>query len=857
MKYWRYIIAAVPLFLFASCAKEVTEDRETATFSAPATNLKLEECPGVLNLKVKDGLENPDELVGMLSDVLSVRSVRPRFPDNPKFREARHKAGLDRWYTVFYEEDSLSTKAGLSVAGLPFVEEVGTIGSKTIASFNDPAYGRQWHYWNTGQLSGFVKGSDIRLEDAWKFSTGSEDVIVAVLDEGIRYTHEDLRDNMWVNEAELNGQEGVDDDGNGYVDDIHGYNFCWVEGYEMYGKIVPEDHGTHVAGTIAAVNNNGLGGCGIAGGDGVHRGVRIMCCQMIQEKTATENYPSDADLAYVYAVENGASICNNSWSGYVSKDVLRYFNEFAGRKDGEQTGPMAGGVCFFAAGNDSRQYEVPAMYDEVYSVAAIGPNMKKATYSNYGDWVDISAPGGDMNASYSYSWGVYSCTAASDRSYDLYQGTSMACPHVTGIAALAISAFGGEGFTREDLIELLDNSANRAIYDNSASYEGKLGKGLVDAGKVFSCMYPGAVTDFSLSAKRNMLTVKWMVPRAPFKGVISCFRIKCNDTEVEVPATDAVEGEVMIQTIQDLEYDSEYAVSITAIGDSGRESLPSSVKKIRTEANLPPVITVLKDIEISLNRNQSGSLPFSFKDPEGDKTVVSIEPQAAGLSLETLYEGTVAVRIDAAEVFRNAGAGTFSASLVVSDGVNATRCGFSYTIIDYITPEIIKAIPDFTLKGCGQTVSLKIDEYFSCNSNPDVSVTGTKPIFSSSVSGNEIRITAAKLGETQVTVTILDKYGDDRSLTFTLTVIDSGRKVDIYPTVFSDSFTVRVNSEQTQKIQLMLISQSGTILVNRNCSSGIDSPVVVTPPKSCSPGTYTVKLIFEDGTTFSQTVVKI
>ena len=126
-------------------------------------------------------------------------------------------------------------------------------------------------------------GCDINLEPAWELCTGDPSIIVAVMDQGVMYGHEDLAANMWVNEAEKNGQRGVDDDGNGngYVDDIYGYNFAKGEGQISYWDAGNEGHGTHVAGIIAAVNNNGIGVCGIAGGSGNNDGVKIMCVQMI------------------------------------------------------------------------------------------------------------------------------------------------------------------------------------------------------------------------------------------------------------------------------------------------------------------------------------------------------------------------------------------------------------------------------------------------------------------------------------------------------------------------------------------------------------------------------------------------
>ena len=197
--------------------------------------------------------------------------------------EARTVAeGLDRWYTIYFDE-SKDVDAVLQqfnkVGGVECAERVLPIAHPEIKTrayaggeaptqqgsgfFNDPLLPKQWHYYNDGSVSAHAKsGADCNVKPAWeKYTTGKSNVIVAVVDGGIDVTHEDLVDNLYVNEKEKNGQAGVDDDGNGFVDDVYGYNF--VEAKDVVGgKIEPdnEGHGTHVAGTVAARNNNGKGG---------------------------------------------------------------------------------------------------------------------------------------------------------------------------------------------------------------------------------------------------------------------------------------------------------------------------------------------------------------------------------------------------------------------------------------------------------------------------------------------------------------------------------------------------------------------------------------------------------------------
>ena len=151
---------------------------------------------------------------------------------------------------------------------------------------NDPLLQDQWHYQNDGTLAYSKKGADINLFKALEITHGSPNVIVAIVDGGIDINHEDLAANIWINTAEKNGTSGKDDDGNGYKDDVYGWNFV-----DNSATIVPHSHGTHVAGTVAAVNNNGKGVCGVAGGSGHGDGVRLMSCQIFTPNTERITVP--------------------------------------------------------------------------------------------------------------------------------------------------------------------------------------------------------------------------------------------------------------------------------------------------------------------------------------------------------------------------------------------------------------------------------------------------------------------------------------------------------------------------------------------------------------------------------------
>lgn len=374
--------------------------------------------------------------------------------------------------------------------------------------FNDPELPYQWHYYNDGSLEPDLckEGADINLFNAWKYTAGDNRVIVAVCDGGIMTDHPDLADNMWVNEAEKNGQEGVDDDGNGYIDDVHGYNFV-----SATGKVTADSHGTHVAGTISAVNNNGFSGCGIAGGNGNGNGVKLMSVQIFENDDSCYNH--EIANAIKYAADNGAIIINNSWCDNIETiagdnefetsshpliyDALTYFQENA-----KLEGVMDGGLVVHAAGNKGfNKSAYPGGHRDFISVSAMSSDFTAAYYTNYGPGVNICAPGGDANYGTMLCISSTSVEYANTYGYEYMQGTSMACPHVTGCAALAVSYALKQGYTltTERLQELILTSVHDInTYQSGtkpsfnpqtgefiamplAPYAGNLGSGYIDA----------------------------------------------------------------------------------------------------------------------------------------------------------------------------------------------------------------------------------------------------------------------------------------------------------------------------------------------------------------------------------------
>lgn len=296
------------------------------------------------------------------------------------------------------------------LAGIDFAQPDYLI--RTTLTPDDTSYPGQWALNNTGQTGGLAD-ADIDAPEAWNITTGSSSIIVAVIDTGVDYNHIDLRDNMWHNPGEVNG-DGIDNDRNGIVDDYYGANFY---GANTGNPLDDNGHGTHVAGTIGATGNNTTGVTGVAWD------VQIMALKFI---TGGSGYTSDAVEAVYYAVNNGAKILSNSWGGGGYDSALASAIDYARSR----------GVIFVAAaGNYSSNNDLSPFYPSSYtannvvSVASTDANDNLSSFSNYGaTTVDLAAPGSS----------IYS-TLPGD-SYGTYSGTSMAAPHVSGALALVWSA---------------------------------------------------------------------------------------------------------------------------------------------------------------------------------------------------------------------------------------------------------------------------------------------------------------------------------------------------------------------------------------------------------------------------------
>ena len=466
-------------------------------------------------------------------------AIEPLFPARKDDMRAR-EYDMHRYFVLSFAESANLDEVARKIASLDFVQSVEfshkiktpevqpiqadmMFASQTrskAAMFNDPMLEMQWHYNNTGNEALFPNakaGADINLAAAWELTAGDPSIIVAVMDEGVNYRHEDLKDNMWKNEKEANGLDGVDDDDNGYVDDIYGFNFVTNGAAISCNREGDTGHGHHIAGTIAAVNNNGVGVAGVAGGTGKGDGVRIMSVQYSsgREQVGTEGLAK----CIRYAADNGASILQCSW-GFATKmtglegdsrfeqgtysivhKALKYFMET------KNCPALDGGLVVFAAGNDAMSEACyPAAYNEYIAVTSFAPDGYPAYYSNYGRGCNVAAPGGAGHPS--YNTGQVLSLGRGNKEYAYMQGTSMACPHVSGVAALALSYALkiGRTLSLSELKAILLTSVNdingsltgtRDFYSynpdvraweqitlNMNNYKGKMGTGMIDAYQV-------------------------------------------------------------------------------------------------------------------------------------------------------------------------------------------------------------------------------------------------------------------------------------------------------------------------------------------------------------------------------------
>lgn len=573
------------LLALFSCAKVDFPQEAAGASESKIVNAPEGSCYDSAALLVR--LEDPsEEAVEAIRDSCGAESISPLFPHSAGKESLEKEFGLDRWFRLRFSSGvDITQKAHLlserecvqSVEynvrmktfnvgkPLPFVPlESGDPALKSIqaASFSDEYLSSQWNYSNDGRVrngDSYVAeaygGADINVSRAWTLCAGSPEIVVAVLDEAVQWNHPDLEANMWNNPRAGEEREGVD--GVPYVGDLHGWNFVKNSADLDWTPLGSQGHGTHVAGTVAAVNNNSLGVCGVAGGSGSSDGVKIMSCQIFDGfKSAGVDAVAQA---FKYAADNGACIAQCSF-GYESGDfvndasysslhlaevdAIRYF--IATRN----CSALGGGLVIASAGNDSGAMSCyPAALKECISVTAFAVDGLPTYYTNYGPGCNISAPGGEI---YTGSKMRECCEILSTlptdpipdydeqtlqptgeylpTDYGWMQGTSMSCPHVSGVAALGLSYAlkNGYSYTLDEFKSIflssvsgLDERIARVGSKNSivneggrwyygqmslSPYVGQMGTGAVDTWRLYMAM-DGVPSVLAVTGKSQRLDI--------------------------------------------------------------------------------------------------------------------------------------------------------------------------------------------------------------------------------------------------------------------------------------------------------------------------------------------------------------
>ena len=868
----RIFLSLFALLASVSCVKdemfEVAVD-EPATEAGPSIDHSV--VPGIAFV------EFSDEMIALIGedlgqgkvvtrsmglnqafDELGIKSIERAFPDAGEFEPRHRKAGLHKCYIIEYSESVAATRASSELLSIPGVERVESQRVVVPAGFNDPSFSSQWGLYNISYPQ-----YDINVVPVWNnYTTGDPKVVVAVVDYGIDMSHPDLKDNCSAT------------------------NYSSIDHVASVKVENAGNHGTHVAGIIAAVNNNGVGIRGVAGGDAAKgkKGATLMSCEIFRdyvEGGKTKTKQGSIPTAIIWAADHGAVICQNSWSynydsnhdgkldetekakamrgevGYWDKRAIDYFIDYAGcDKDGNQLpdSPMKGGVVVFAAGNDNIGNGVPSNYDRVIAVAALNSNGSKANYSNYGDFVDLAAPG----------TGIYSTVTGGG--YRNMNGTSMACPHVSGVAALIVSMCGGQGFTNDMLKNKLLKTRRSDIVPAGMG-------GLVDASAALNYgenFKPGTAGDVKANVRVNSVDISWTVVANADGYPAYGYKVICGKDKSQVENADpskngaaglltkdisakAKAGSTEKVTFVGLDFSSTYYVKVVGYSYMNVYGEPSPVIEFKTAVNNPPVIESDVSGDIVLRSHEKKVINLVITDPDRHSITADYQPGSPADTFSGLDKGEATITINAPA----AGPGTYTATLTATDNYGAaTTLAITYTILANNPPEKIKDASNLLIHNLGETFVLKMNEYFNDPDGEtleyDLSSTDPQTVRLVSNGGNVIG-TVLKYGSSAIVVKATDAAGSSAEIGFKVLVREPSIEYSAYPNPVKDFLNIGTGSELAET-HVRIASQTGRTAFEGTVMSSAFEPARI-DLSGQAPGVYSVTIRI-GGKTHTFAVVK-
>jgi len=856
-----------PLALAAalSCAREPVEEVRENNEPAPVEEtvepsfvkvLFSEQLMELVEDDLASGfLQTKSDGLNLLTEELGVESMERLFPFAGEYEPRTRKEGLHRWYKVRFSSDTPVTKAADALQLLDGVEAVEIpVRAKMLA--NDPYWANNlWGINNT-----HYPDYDVHCEEVWNsFCVGNPDVVVAVIDGGIQLDHPDLSWN------------------------------CLSSGHAnyVYGTtgITGHTHGTHVAGTIAAVTNNGTGVAGIAGGDYAlgKRGISLLSLQCFKTVSGYDR-SGDFETAMKEAADKGAIISQNSWGynfddnedGKVTGDELEaakyyhnnigytaiakaidYFVKYAGcDNNGNQLpdSPMKGGLVVFAAGNENIPYGPPANYEPCVAVGATTMSGKKASFSNYGSWVDICAPGYDIYSTYPTS------------TYAKASGTSMACPHVSGVAALVVSYFGGQGFTAENLKERLINGARDIGLSQGSSPIGPL----VDAYGAYmtgSSATPDPISSFEAVPVGHNIKIDFQGNDAyGYMAVASTSRSAVSGVNLVQPDAGIISASLVVPdpaergkaeslVISGLTPDTDYYVALASFTYNKVFSTLSEVVKIHTNENKIPTVETEYTGTYTFRHFETVDIPYVISDPDGDE--ITVDHQTDG-------RATLALEADGKWHFRLLcqlvrGPASFSSTITVLDGYGGKALrNFKYSVLANVAPVLVKEFPNLSLGGAGKTVTLPLGEYFHDEDGEplEYKVTSFQPEVAKAAlqEDGSVLITAVSNGVAEIRISATDTGGENVRADIVCVVRPAGETVTLLEgRVVSESLTI-LTADTPSPTTIRLISSTGAVVCSYSGTSCAFEPVVFDLRKA-APGVYTLHVDI-DGAVTQYTIVK-